>query len=669
MKYLFSGIISFLFYSLSAQNVMTPELLWSLGRVSGSFVYNNGNSICYNVTTYDIESGKRSNFISTMGIDGKNNKSLSPGASADGATLLSDGNILFSAAGQLKSTGTSVPAGLGNADSPVFSSKSGNAIWTQSVKIDKTASDMYPEYKNSSARIYDDLIYRHWTEWEDGEYNHIFVGIKQADGSFKAIDIMGKEPFDAPTKPYGGSDEYCWNASGTVAAYVSVKKSGKEYAQSTNSDIYFYEVTTGKTTNFTQGMVGYDKSPAFSADGNYFAWTSMARDGYEADKNSLWVANLKTGKKVNITQAWDGTVEQIVWSASGDRIFFIAPAGGLTSLFEAKLTFAKDGTPSANIRQITKDEHDYSAIVGIGADGNIISHRTDFNHAVELYSVNPATGAAVQLTHVNDQIYGTIGMSKVEKKIVKTSDGKDLFSWVVYPPNFDPAKKYPTLLYCQGGPQSALTQFYSFRWNLQLMAANGYIVIAPNRRGMPGHGQAWNEQISGDWGGQPIRDYLSAIDAMAKEPYVDAKRLGAVGASYGGYSVYMLAGKHEKRFKTFISHCGLFDMQSWYGATEELWFANFDLKGPYWQKPQPKAYTEFNPMNFVDKWDTPMLIFEGEKDFRVPYTQGLEAYQAAQLKGLNSRLVIYPDEGHWVTKPHNSLVWHNEFFRWLKETL
>lgn len=669
MKYFLSFVLLLFITGVFAQNVMSPELLWTLGRVNGSFVYNNGNSICYNVTTYDLQSGKRSNFISSMGIDGKSVKSITQGVPADNATLLADGQVLYTVEGKLKSTGTNVPGGLESAEGPIFSSKSGNSLWSQSVKIDKTAADLYPEYKSSTARIYDDLIYRHWTEWEDGEYNHIFVGIKQADGSYKATDIMAKEPFDAPTKPYGGSDEYTFNAAGTTVAYVSIKKSGKEYAQSTNSDIYFYDIASGKTTNFTLGMMGYDKSPSFAPNGTHFAWTSMPRDGYEADKNSLWVADLRSGKKVNITQNWDGTVEQLVWTDKSDKIYFVAPMNGLTSLFEAKISYAKDGTPSAIIRQITNDEHDYSAIVGVAADGNIIAQRTDFNHAVEIYSVNPTNGNAVQLTHVNDGIYSTIGLSKVERRITKATDGKDLLSWVVYPPNFDPAKKYPTLLYCQGGPQSALTQFYSFRWNLQLMAANGYIVVAPNRRGMPGFGQDWNEAISGDWGGQPIRDYLSVIDDMAKEPYVDNSRLGAVGASYGGYSVYMLAGKHEKRFKTFIAHCGLFDMQSWYGATEELWFANFDLKGSYWQKPQPKAYTDFNPMNFVDKWDTPILIFEGEKDFRVPYTQGLEAYQAAQLKGLKSRLVIYPDEGHWVSKPHNSLVWHHEFFRWLKETL
>lgn len=669
MKYLFSLLFISVLYCLPAQNVMSPELLWTLGRVSGSFVYDNGKSICYNVTTYDIQSGKRSNFISSIGIDGKGNKSLSKGVTADGAALLPDGNIIFSSEGKWKSTAATVPSGLDNAESPLFSAKSGNAVWSQQVKIDKKTSDLYPDFKTSSARIYDDLTYRHWTEWEDGEFNHIFVGVKQADGSYKAMDIMGKEPFDAPTKPYGGSEEYTFNAAGNVIAYVSVKKSGKEYAQSTNSDIYFYDIATGKTTNFTLGMMGYDKSPAFAPNGTHFAWTSMPRDGYEADKNSLWVADLKSGKKVNITQNWDGTVEQLVWNNTSDKIYFVAPWNGLTSLFEAKISYDKDGSPSGVIRQITKDEHDYSAIVGIGADGSLITHRTDFNHAVEIYSVNPANGVATQLTHVNDAIYSSIGLSKVEKKIIKASDGKDLLSWIVYPPDFNPAKKYPTLLYCQGGPQSALTQFYSFRWNLQLMAANGYIVVAPNRRGMPGHGQEWNEAISGDWGGQAIRDYLSAIDAVAKEPYVDKSRLGAVGASYGGYSVYMLAGKHEKRFKTFIAHCGLFNMESWYGATEELWFANFDLKGPYWQKPQPKAYTDHNPINFVDKWDTPILIYEGEKDYRVPYTQGLEAYQAAQLKGLKSRLIIYPDEGHWVTKAHNSLVWHNEFFRWLKETL
>ena len=358
MKYFLSFVLLLFITGVFAQNVMSPELLWTLGRVNGSFVYNNGNSICYNVTTYDLQSGKRSNFISSMGIDGKGVKSITLGVPADNATLLADGQVLYTADGKLKSTGTAVPGGLENAEGPIFSSKSGNSVWSQSVKIDKTAADLYPEYKSSTARIYDDLIYRHWTEWEDGEYNHIFVGIKQADGSYKATDIMAKEPFDAPTKPYGGSDEYTFNAAGTTVAYVSIKKSGKEYAQSTNSDIYFYDIASGKTTNFTLGMMGYDKSPSFAPNGTHFAWTSMPRDGYEADKNSLWVADLRSGKKVNITQNWDGTVEQLVWTDKSDKIYFVAPMNGLTSLFEAKISYAKDGTPSAIIRQITNDEHD-----------------------------------------------------------------------------------------------------------------------------------------------------------------------------------------------------------------------------------------------------------------------------------------------------------------------
>jgi len=669
MKKVFYILITVcLTWSVQAQGVMTPEILWSLGRVSGAFLYDQGKSVCYNVTTYDVSTGKRANFIASIGTDGKNNKSVSQGRPADGPVLLPDGGIMYQSDGTLKST-TVVPAGLEKAENLVFNAATGNAIWSQSVKVDQTAADLYPEYSSTSARIYDDLMYRHWTQWSDGTYNHVFIGIRQPNGSYKAIDIMAGEQYDCPTKPFGGSEDFTWHPGDQMMAYVCVKKNGKDYATSTNSDIYFYDLKTGKTTNFTIGMMGYDKSPTFSPDGNKIAWTSMPRDGYEADKNSIWVADLKSGKKYNLFQNWDGNAGSFAWSNDNKKIYFSAPSNGLVSLFEATLITGKDGSISAQIRQITTDEHDYSSIIGIAANGNIISTRTDYNHAVELYSVNPSNGEVMQLTHVNDEIYKTIKMSKVEKKIVKTSDGKDMTTWVIFPPDFDPTKKYPALLYCQGGPQSALSQFYSFRWNMQLMAANGYIVIAPNRRGMPGYGQAWNEAISGDWGGQPIRDYLSATDAMAAEPYVDKNRMGAVGASYGGYSIYMLAGKHQKRFKTFIAHCGLFNMESWYGSTEELWFANFDLKGPYWQNPQPKSYTEFNPINYVSQWDTPIMIIEGEKDFRVPYTQGLEAFQAAQLRGIKSRLLIYPDEGHWVTKPYNSLVWHHEFFRWLRETL
>jgi dipeptidyl aminopeptidase/acylaminoacyl peptidase len=414
-------------------------------------------------------------------------------------------------------------------------------------------------------------------------------------------------------------------------------------------------------------MMGYDTQPSFSKDGSTLYWLSMKEDGYEADKNDLMLMDVSTGKKINLTELWDESVAAYTLSADGMQIYFLAAMKGTEQLFAYDFRL-KLPLPSAQaIRQVTKGQFDVNGIVGQSGTSLVVS-RTDMNHAAELYRVDMATGNMQPLTAVNKAIYDRLPVSDVKARITKTTDGKDLFSWVIYPPDFDPAKKYPTLLYCQGGPQSALTQFYSFRWNMQLIAANGYIVVAPNRRGMPGHGVEWNRQISGDWGGQVMEDYLAAIDDVAKEPYVDKTRLGAVGASYGGYSVFMLAGIHNKRFKTFISHDGLFDLRSWYGTTEELFFANKDIGGNYWNNP-PKSYSRFNPIEHVNKWDTPIMIVQGGKDYRVGIEQGLEAFQVAQLKGIKSRLLYLPDENHWVLSAQNALVWQNEFFKWLKETL
>ena len=415
-------------------------------------------------------------------------------------------------------------------------------------------------------------------------------------------------------------------------------------------------------------MTGYDQSPTYSPDGQRLAWLSMVEDGYEADKNDIVVFDKRTTQRYNLTNGWDGTVNSYLWANDGRTIWFTAAVKGTVQLFEISLPIDLGNHTADNIRQISQGQHDIASIAGQAGDQLIVAV-TDMNHAAELYRFDLATHQLAKITSVNDDRYAGIAKSKVEARITQATDGKDLLSWIIYPPDFDPAKKYPTLLYCQGGPQGALSQSYSFRWNFQLIAAQGYIVVAPNRRGMPGYGVEWNEQISGDWGGQAIRDYLSAIDDMAKEPYVDTDRLGAVGASYGGYSVFMLAGIHENRFKTFIAHDGLFDMRSWYGTTEELFFANKDLGGPYWDDKNSKTYTDFNPITHVDRWNTPILIVQGGKDYRVGIEQGLEALQAAQLRGIKSRLLYLPDENHWVLSAQNAIVWQREFFRWLAETL
>ena len=427
-------------------------------------------------------------------------------------------------------------------------------------------------------------------------------------------------------------------------------------------------MATGKTENLTEGKMGYDTAPSFSSQ-NDFAFLSMEHDGYEADKNDLIVR--RGNLEVNLTKHWDGTVFGYKWSGDGKKIYFNAPVGGTVQLFSVDVNFKTKNLPK--ITQITDGQFDIATLHEVVGNKAIVS-RTDFNHAAEIYTVDLKSGQLFALTRENEILFNSIEKSEVKKRIVKTTDGKDMVVWVIYPPNFDPNKKYPTLLYCQGGPQSALSQFYSTRWNFQLMAANGYIVVAPNRRGMPGHGVEWNEQISKDWGGQVMDDYLSAIDDIAKESYVDDKKLGAVGASYGGYSVFYLAGIHNGRFKTFISHNGVFNLKSMYGTTEELFFTNWDAGGAWWETDNAaaeKTYKNFDPSakEMVNNWDTPMLIYIGGKDYRVPMGQGQEAFQVLQLKGIKSRLIYLPEENHWVLKPQNSLIWHKEFFKWLKETM
>lgn len=619
-----------------AQSKLTPELLWQLGRVSGTGISKDGKYVVYSVSTPDVAAGKSSRKTFIIPVEG----------------------------GQ--------PIPVGSADSLLINkniSPDGNYILSnQEVKIKKvTGADYYPDLPKSNAYIFDNLNYRHWDTWEDGKFEHVFVAPLVNGKSGDAKDIMSGEAYDCPQKPFGGDEDYIWHPDSKQVVYVTKKKYGKFYATSTNTDLYLYNVQTGTTSNLTEGMMGYDIAPEYNQQGQ-LAWLSMKRDGYETDKQDIIVLNGTV--KMNLTaQRDDIHAEGFKWSADGKKIFFWAPINGTLQLFEVNYPGLTKMAPV--IRQITKGDFDVTGIIGQSGNALIVS-RTDMNHAAELYKIDISTGNMEQLTHVNDATYSTVGMCKTERRFVKTTDNKQMLVWVIYPPDFDPAKKYPTLLYCQGGPQSPLTQSYSFRWNFQLMASQGYIVVAPNRRGMPGHGTAWNEKISKDWGGQVMQDYLAAIDAVSKDKYVDVNRRGCVGASYGGYSVYMLAGMHKNRFKTFIAHDGLFDLQSWYGTTEELWFANWDVGGNYWNKQNviaQKSYTQFSPINFVDKWNTPIMIVQGGKDFRVPIEQGLEAFQAAQLRGIKSKLLYLPDENHWVLNSQNALVWQREFFGWLSETL
>ncbi|WP_313373827.1 S9 family peptidase [Chishuiella sp.] len=610
------------------QKVMTPEMLWQIKKVSPVGVTKDKKNLIYKVTSTDVKTQENSSKTYIVPLLGGKSTVIE-----DYKNLLADESL---------------------------SNDNKYKAETDKVKLQKVfGSDFYPELDKSNVQIYNELNYRHWDTWNDGNYDHLFIS-ENKDGNTSKIDVLNDEPYSV--------SEFVWSPDGSKIFYVSKKKYGTDYAISTNTDIYEYDLATKKTTNITEQNKGYDVSPSFSSKGE-LAFLRMERDGYEADKNDLIIRNGNT--EYNLTKDWDGTVQAYKWSNDGKKIYFNAPVGGTIQLFEIEVNSKKKNI--AKVKQITKGDFDIADLKDIIGDKAIVT-KTDINHAAEIFVVDLKTGKLTQITNENKDIFNSIALSDVKARKIKTTDGKELHAWVVYPPNFDPTKKYPTLLYCQGGPQSALTQFYSTRWNFQLMAAQGYIVIAPNRRGMPGHGVEWNEQISKDWGGQVMKDYLSAIDDLSKESYVDKDRRGAVGASYGGYSVYYLAGIHEGRFKTFISHNGVFDLKSMYGTTEEVFFPNWEIGGPWWDttnKDVQKGYTEFDPSNpkLVNKWNTPMLIYIGGHDYRVPMGQGQEAYQILQLKGIKSRLIYFPEENHWVLKPQNSLVWNNEFFKWLKETL
>ncbi|WP_114310035.1 S9 family peptidase [Winogradskyella arenosi] len=619
---------------VNAQNTMTPELLWQVERLSVNGLNEAETELFFTVKTPNI---------STNGFDAKYYKmTLATGALKEikkDAMSVKDKNISPDGQYQLFHKEVALEAIKGN--------------------------EVYSDLKDAEVYIFSDLDIRHWDTWQEGKYNHVFYKSLD-DQKASGIDIMPNEPYHTPQRPFGGDEDYIWAPDSKSIYYVSKKLKGKDYATSTNTDIYKYDIETKTTENITEGNKGYDTAPAFSSKGA-LAWLQMSTDGYESDKNDLIV--LHQGIKQNLTANWDESVRSFLWSQDGESIYFTAATEGTIQLFKVNYPGRKRMAPV--VTQLSKGPFDVTSIVA-QKDQTLLVTRTDMNHAADIYSFNLKKEMFKQLTAINKDLYAKVDLPTVEKRYVTTTDGKQMLVWVVLPPNFDATKKYPTLLYAQGGPQSPLSQFYSYRWNFQLMASQGYIVVAPNRRGMQGHGVQWNEAISKDWGGQVMDDYLSAIDAMAKEPYVDADRLAAIGASFGGYSVFYLAGMHNNRFKSFIAHDGVFDTRSMYGTTEELFFVNHDFGGPYWDQSNTaaqKTYNTFNPITKVQNWDTPILIIQGGKDFRVPIEQGLSAYQAAQLLGLKSKLLYFPNENHWVLKPQNALVWQREFFKWLKDTL
>ena len=547
-------------------------------------------------------------------------------------------------------------------------------FYVQSVHAaDTQGKDIYPDMDKSGVLIYSDLMARHWNYWDRGSYRHIFVGDLTAKEAKTGTDIMAGEAWDAPMAPYFDMSEIVWNNAGTQIAYTSKKLTGTEYATTTDSDIYVYDVTTGQTININKAgtpndprlriapaFPGYDKYPVFSPDDRYIAFQSMRRGGNEADKTRLFVWDSTNGSFRDLTEAFDYNASNVVWS-SNEEIMFIAPMNGTHQI--CTVTLAEE----PQVKVCTKGDHDITRFSY--EQGVCVAEITTQRQAAELFRVDGSQ--LIQLTFVNKDIYDHITMGEVQKRWIQTTDGKQMLTWVILPPNFDPNKKYPTLLYCEGGPQSVISQMWSYRWNFQLMAAQGYVIVAPNRRGTVSFGQEWTDQISGDYSGQNIQDYLVAIDEVSKEPWVDKDHRGCVGASYGGYSVYYLAGVHEGRFKAFISHCGIYDFDSMFGSTEELFFVNHEYGGPYWDKTNATAQRSYanSPHKLAQNWDTPIMIITGLKDYRIPYTQSLEAFTAARLQGIPARLVAFEEEGHQVFQPQNSMVWNREFFGWLDKYL
>ncbi len=635
MRFLFFTLAMVISMSAGAQTKFTPEILWKLGRVSGLGLSKDKRYVLYEVSLPNMQDNKINKKTYRIFINGG-----TPEEVTDKFEFMANDRI----------------------------SPNGHFILsTEEVRLENVmGNDRYEDLDKTTGQVYTSLNYRHWDKYFNGNFSHVFYAPYKDGVVGEKKDIMPGEPFFAPQQPFGGDEDFIWSPDSKNILYVSKKKYGTEYALSTNTDIFSYNLSTGTTTNLTHANKGYDIAPAFGRQG-ILAWLQMKRDGYEADKQDIVVMHGKN--TINLTGHADHIhVDNFKWAEDGRNIFFIAPVDGTLQLFSVNDIGLTKATPV--IKQLTKGDFNIKSIIG-ETGSELVVMKEDFNRAAEIFKVNLATGKLMQLTHVNDDIYKNIVPSQTERRWIKTTDNKKMMEWIVYPPDFDPNKKYPALLYCEGGPQSALTQFYSFRWNVQVMAAQGYIVLLPSRRGMPGFGTAWNEQISKDWGGQVIDDYLAAIDDLSKEKFVDTERRGAIGASFGGYSVFKLAGLHNNRFKTFIAHNGVFDFRSMYGTTEEMWFANWEFGGPYWQKDDESIQHTYaqSPSNFVDKWNTPIYIIQNEKDYRVPFEQGQQAFQAAQLRGIKSKLLVFPDENHWVLKPQNGLLWQREFFSWLKETL
>ena len=644
------------------------DALEALGRVSAPAVSPDAKTVLFGISFEDLEANSSNNDLYTLALDTKGAtpvritdtpKSESGAVWIDGGRRIAflypdaDGNAqmwLMNADGTDRIQASEHPGGIGGF---LLSPDQNKIVVIGNVKYARNAGDIYPDLPKATGRVVDDLMYKHWDEWVT-EIPHPFVGDFDGTKVSGLKDIMADEPFEAPMKPFGGVESFAWSPDSKMLVYVSRKKTGLEYAISTNSDLYIYTLESGATNKLTEGMTGYDTMPAFSPDGKYLAWLSMEHDGYESDRNRLFLLDCNTAIKRDITADWDYSIDEFAWAPDSKTIFFIAPKDGVIPVFSIDIA-------KGDITKLTDEVADFTTLAPAGKDRIVtMSHSMLRPNELMLITLKGKKGTEVKsLTDVNGPIFAQLDMPTVRKRMVPTTDGKEMLVWVVYPPKFDAAAKYPSILYCQGGPQQPVSQFWS------------YIVIAPNRRGLPGFGTEWNAQISKDYPGQNMRDYLSAVDDLRKEPYIDAAHIGCTGASYGGFSTYFLAGNHDKRFAAFLAHAGIFNMETQYLETEEMWFANWDMGGAYWEKDNAAAQRTFanSPHRFVDRWDTPIMISHGEYDYRILASQGMAAFNAAKLRGIPAEMVIFPDENHWILKPQNAVLWQRLFFRWFDRWL